>query len=71
MFVNEVPVWAILDTGAPFNIVSTKFLSCLKLPPDLIHSKQYGTAEDHGTTSQGAYSLITFQFGNIVLVSQL
>ena len=53
MFVNIVPVQAIVDTGAPFNIISTKFPSCLVLPPDLIHSKQYDTAGEHGTTLQG------------------
>ena len=66
-FMNEVPARAIVDTSAPFNIVTTKFLSCLELPPDLIHLKQYGTGGEHGTTSQGAYSAIPLQFGKIVV----
>ena len=66
-FLNEVPVQAIEDTSSSSNSVSAKFLSRLKLPSDLIHSKQYGTAGEHGTLSQGAYSAIPLQFGKIVV----
>ena len=61
VFGNEVPVQAIVDTGTHFIFVSTKFLSCLKLPPDLIHSKKYGTSGEHGTTSQVVFSAIPLQ----------
>lgn len=69
MFVHELRVRAIVDTGAPFCIVSTKFTNRLRLPPNLVHHKQYGTAGEHTTTSCGAYSALPFQFGSIVVSS--
>ena len=49
--VNNIPTRAIVDTGAPFCIISSAFAKRLNKSPDNIHSKQYGTAGPHATTS--------------------
>ena len=42
--VNHKKVIAILDTGAPENIVSTKLMNSMKLAPDVDYKKSFGTA---------------------------
>ena len=51
---NKVKVRAIIDSGAPINIVSTKLINCLKLLSDIYHAKTYGTAGLSSTTLVGA-----------------
>ncbi|KAJ9064252.1 hypothetical protein DSO57_1032480 [Entomophthora muscae] len=43
-FVNKLKVQAIIDTGAPINIVFSKLVRRMGLAPDINHKKQYGTA---------------------------
>ena len=64
--VNKVPVRAILDTGAPGNIVLSKFVKKLGLQPDLIHEEIHGTAGPHSTKSTGAYSSLPIKFGSLI-----
>ena len=64
---NNIPTRAIVDTGAPFCIISSAFAKCLNKSPDIIHSKQYGTAGPHATTSLGAYSALLLQIGAIII----
>ena len=52
--VNKIQVKAIFDSGAPFNIVSTKLVKRLGIAPDIDHKQEYGTAGSHTTTSLGA-----------------
>ena len=55
ILVNNQSVRAIVDLGAPINIIYTKLVKRLGVPPDIEHKKEYGTAGPHNTTSQGAY----------------
>ncbi|KAJ9053065.1 hypothetical protein DSO57_1027841 [Entomophthora muscae] len=63
IFVNKLKVQAIIDTGPPINIVSSKLVQCMGLAPDIDHKKQYDTAGLGCTTSQGAYSALSLHFG--------
>ncbi|KAJ9081517.1 DNA damage-inducible protein 1 [Entomophthora muscae] len=63
IFVNKLKVQAIIDTGAPINIVSSKLVRHMGLAPDIDHKKQYGTAGLGCTTAQGAYSTLPLRFG--------
>ena len=56
ILVNNYPVRAIVDSGAPINIISTKLVSKIGLKPDLEYSCEYGTAGIHLVMSKGAYS---------------
>ncbi|KAJ9055439.1 DNA damage-inducible protein 1 [Entomophthora muscae] len=63
IFVNKLKVQAIIDTGAPINIVSSKLVQQMGLAPDIDHKKQYGTAGLDCTTAQGAYTALPLRFG--------
>ncbi|KAJ9048870.1 DNA damage-inducible protein 1 [Entomophthora muscae] len=63
IFVNKLKMQAIIDTGAPINIVSSKLVQQMGLAPDIDHKKQYGTAGLGCTTAQGAYSVLPLRFG--------
>ncbi|KAJ9089530.1 DNA damage-inducible protein 1 [Entomophthora muscae] len=63
MFVNKLKVRAIINTGAPINIVSSKLVRRMGLTPDIGHKKQYGTAGLGCTTAQGEYSALPLRFG--------
>ncbi|KAJ9059535.1 DNA damage-inducible protein 1 [Entomophthora muscae] len=69
IFVNKIKVQAIIDTGAPINIVSTCLVKRLGLAPDIDHQKQYGTAGLTVTTAQGASSALTLRFGSLALLA--
>ncbi|KAJ9059327.1 DNA damage-inducible protein 1 [Entomophthora muscae] len=69
IFVNKLKVQAIIDTGAPINIVSSKLVQQMGLAPDIDHKKSYGTAELDCTTAQGAYSVLPLRFGSLVVSS--
>ena len=58
-----------VDLGAPMNIISTKLVKRLGVPPDIKHKKEYGTAGPHNTTSQGAYSALPLRFGSIAVTA--
>ena len=63
MWVNKVKIRAIVDTGAPINIISTRFAKRLGIALDLDHCKEFGTAGTQSTTAQGAYSALPLCFG--------
>ncbi|KAJ9074514.1 hypothetical protein DSO57_1005536 [Entomophthora muscae] len=44
IFVNKLKVQAIINTGAPINIVSSKLVRQIGISPDIDHKKSYGTA---------------------------
>ena len=67
--VNHKKVIAILDTGAPENIVSTKLMNSIKLAPDVDYKKSFGTAGPNVTWAVGAYSALTLRFGKTILQS--
>ncbi|KAJ9066139.1 DNA damage-inducible protein 1 [Entomophthora muscae] len=69
IFVNKIKVQAIIDTGAPINIVSTRLVKRLGLAPDIGHWKQYGTAGLTVTTAQGAYSALPLRFGSLAVLA--
>ncbi|KAJ9055114.1 hypothetical protein DSO57_1007600 [Entomophthora muscae] len=52
--IQKVKIKAILDTGSPVNVVSSKLMKKLKLAPDLNYTQLYGTAgvETAGSTRQ-------------------
>ena len=70
MWVNKIKIQAIVDTGAPINVVSTKFAKRLGIAPDIAYQKEFGTAGLQPTTSQGAYSALPLRIGSL-LVSAL
>ncbi|KAJ9052494.1 hypothetical protein DSO57_1033567 [Entomophthora muscae] len=69
IFVNKIKVRAIIDMGAPINIVFTRLVKFLVLAPDIDHRKQYGTAGLTVTTAQGAYSALPLCFGSLVVLA--
>ena len=69
ILVNNQSVRAIVDLGAPMNIISTKLVKRLGVPPDIEHKKEYGTAGPHNTTSQGAYLVLPLRFGSIAVTA--
>lgn len=67
--VNHTRVTAILDTGAPENIVSSKLMKAMKLCPDVNYDKTFGTAGPNATQALGAYSALSLCFGRLVVQS--
>ncbi|KAJ9051597.1 DNA damage-inducible protein 1 [Entomophthora muscae] len=67
IFVNKLKVQAIINTGAPINIVSSKLVWQMGLAPDIDHNKQYGTAGLDCITAQGAYSALPLRFGSLAV----
>ncbi|KAJ9067051.1 DNA damage-inducible protein 1 [Entomophthora muscae] len=67
IFVNKLKVQAIIDTGFPINIVSSKLVRQMGLAPDIDHKKQYGTAGLECTTAQGVYSALPLCFGSLAV----
>ncbi|KAJ9073733.1 hypothetical protein DSO57_1012954 [Entomophthora muscae] len=51
IFVNKLKVQAIINTGDPINIVSSKLVQQMGLAPDINHKKQSGTAGLDCTTA--------------------
>ncbi|KAJ9064391.1 DNA damage-inducible protein 1 [Entomophthora muscae] len=67
IFVNKLKVQAIIDIGAPINIVSSKLVQKMGLAPDIDHKKSYGTAGLNCTTAQGVYSALPLRFGSLAV----
>ena len=67
VFVNKVKVLAVIDTGAPVNVISTNLVKKIKLAPDLPYTEKYGTAGPISTNAVGAYSLLPMRFGKFVV----
>ena len=69
ILVNNQSVRAIVDLSAPMNIISTKLVKRLNLPPDIAHKKEYGTAGPYNIISQGAYLVLPLRFGSIAVTA--
>ena len=69
MWVNKIKVRTIVDTGAFINVVSTKSAKRLGIAPDIAYQKEFGTAGLQPTTSQGAYSTLSFRFGSLLVLA--
>ena len=67
IFVNNTAVCEIIDSGAPFNIVTSWLCKKLNILPDLDYAKEFGTAGQFSTTFQGVFSALLLQFGGIVV----
>ena len=67
--VNHKKIIAILDIGAPENIVSTKLMNSIKLAPDVDYKKSFGNADPNVTWAVGAYSALTLRHGKTILHS--
>ncbi|KAJ9070266.1 DNA damage-inducible protein 1 [Entomophthora muscae] len=67
IFANKLKVQAIIDTGAPINIVSSKLVRQMGLTPDIDHKKHYVTARLDCTSAQGAYSALSLCFGSLAV----
>ncbi|KAJ9074814.1 hypothetical protein DSO57_1002660 [Entomophthora muscae] len=67
IFMNKLKVQAIIDTGAPINIVSSKLVQQMWLDPDIDHKKQYGIAILDCTIAQGAYSTLPLCFSSLAV----
>ena len=67
--INHKKVIAILDTGTPDNIVSTKLMNTIKLAPDVNYSQSFGMAGLNVTQAVGAYSALTLRFGKVIVQS--
>ncbi|KAJ9068363.1 DNA damage-inducible protein 1 [Entomophthora muscae] len=69
IFVNKIKVQAIIDMGAPINIVFTCLVKRLGLAPDIDHRKQYDTAGLTVVTAQEAYSALPLRFGSLAVLA--
>ncbi|KAJ9054751.1 hypothetical protein DSO57_1010838 [Entomophthora muscae] len=69
LVVHKLWVRAILDSGAPGNIVSTRLVKKLKLAPDLDYNEEFGTAGLDKTKALGAYSSLPLWFGKLVVTT--
>ncbi|KAJ9069700.1 hypothetical protein DSO57_1015779 [Entomophthora muscae] len=58
---------AVLDTGSPVNVVSSKLVKKLKLAPNLNYHQTYGTAGLSMTCAIGDYSALHMSFGKLLL----
>ena len=69
MMVHKVKVRAIIDSGAPGNIVSSRLVKKLKLAPDLDYQEVFGTAGPLTTKAMGAYSSLPLRFGKLIVTA--
>ena len=67
--VHKVKVVAILDTGSPVNVISSRLARKIKMAPDVDHSVVYGTAGMASTRLVGAYLALPLWFGKLVLTA--
>lgn len=67
--VHKVKVLAVLDTGSPVNVVSSKLTRNLNLAQDLTYSQSYGTARPASTKAIGAYSSLPMRFEKLVITA--
>ena len=65
LWVNKVRVKAVVDSGAPGNIISTKLMKKIKLALDIECNKKFGTAGKEVTTALGAYSALPLRIGSM------
>ncbi|KAJ9053512.1 hypothetical protein DSO57_1023551 [Entomophthora muscae] len=69
LVVHRLQVRAILDSGAPGNIVSTRLVKKLKLAPELDYNEEFGTEGPEKTKALGSYSSLLLCFGKLVVTA--
>ena len=62
-------VRAVLDSGAPLVILSSKFVKKIPFQPDVSYDKIFGTAGDIKVQALGAYSLVPLKLGSLVITT--
>ena len=67
--IQKVKIKAVLDTGSPVNVVSSKLMRRLRLAPDLNYDQVYGTAGLASTRAMGAYSALPMRFGKLLVTA--
>ncbi|KAJ9069044.1 hypothetical protein DSO57_1022557 [Entomophthora muscae] len=58
---------AVLDTGAPTNIISSHLVRRLGFLPDILYAESFFTAGVESIKSNGAYSSVPLRFGELVV----
>lgn len=67
MWVNKIKIRAIVDTGAPINVINTQFAKKLGIASDIDYRKKFGTAGMQSTTAQSTYSALPLCFGAFLI----
>ena len=65
VWVNKIKIWAIVDTSAFINVISTFFAIRLGVAPRIDYRKEFGTAGLQSITSQGMCSTLPLKFGSL------
>ncbi|KAJ9077077.1 DNA damage-inducible protein 1 [Entomophthora muscae] len=65
--VFDTPIRAVLDTGAPINIISSHLVRRLGFLPDILFAESFFTAGVESIKSNGAYSSVPLRFGELVV----
>ncbi|KAJ9063289.1 hypothetical protein DSO57_1001727 [Entomophthora muscae] len=65
--VFDTPIRAVLDTGAPTNIISSRLVRRLGFLPDISYPESFFTAGVESIKSNGAYSSVPLRFGELVV----
>ncbi|KAJ9055939.1 hypothetical protein DSO57_1038159 [Entomophthora muscae] len=65
--VFDTPIKAVLDTGAPINIISSRLVKRLGFLPDILYAESFFTAGVESIKSNGSYSSVPLKFGELVV----
>ncbi|KAJ9077889.1 DNA damage-inducible protein 1 [Entomophthora muscae] len=65
--VFDTLIRAVLDTGAPTNIISSRLVRRLGFLPDISYAESFFTAGVESIKSNGAYSSVPLRFGELVV----
>ncbi|KAJ9079329.1 hypothetical protein DSO57_1036416 [Entomophthora muscae] len=63
----DTPIRAVLETGAPTNIISSHLVRRLGFLPDISYAEFFFTAGVESIKSNGAYSSVPLRFGELVV----
>ncbi|KAJ9068964.1 hypothetical protein DSO57_1023297 [Entomophthora muscae] len=65
--VFDTPIKALIDTGAPTNIISSRLARRLGFLPDISYTESFFTAGVESIKSNGAYSSVPLRFGELAV----
>ncbi|KAJ9081317.1 DNA damage-inducible protein 1 [Entomophthora muscae] len=65
--VFDTPIRAVLDTGAPTNIIFSRLVRRLSFLPDILYAESFFTAGVESIKSDGAYSSVPLRFDELVV----
>ncbi|KAJ9064807.1 hypothetical protein DSO57_1026471 [Entomophthora muscae] len=65
--VFDTPIRAVLDTGAPINIISSHLVRRLGFLPDILYAESFIIAGVESIKSNGAYSSVPLRFDELVM----